>query len=252
LAAHLAQDLYGKLPPQFGSYAQGYGSLFFHLLPMVEQNNVYLEGYDPMVRLYDPGWMPDGKGGWMSVKGIVKPPSWPGATAIKVYRCPSDPSLGNALDWFNGDSSYAGNFQVFGKPAGNDWQGAAGIPASFPDGTSNTILFAEKYARCDGPTSVDSGPLGGTWWARGFDGLDLLSPVFARSWGPRSIGIGPASKFLVQPWPFTGAEAKCTAALASTPTAFWILPSRTAAYGASLGRSIQTYGGHCARPTGTK
>jgi type II secretory pathway pseudopilin PulG len=217
LAAHQAHDVYGNLPPLFGSYGQGYGSLFFHLLPFDEQQNVYQEGYDPLTRLYDPGWISDGKGGWISVKGIIKPPTWPGATLIKVYRCPSDPSLGNALDWYNGDSSYAGNFQVFGKAATNAWQGAARIPASFPDGTSNTILFAEKYARCDGPASVDSGELGGTWWARGFDGMDLLMPVFARAWGPGSTGIGPASKFLVQPRPFTGSEANCIAALACTP-----------------------------------
>jgi prepilin-type N-terminal cleavage/methylation domain-containing protein len=217
LAAHQAHDVYGALPPAFGSYGQGYGSLFFHLLPFVEQQNVYHEGYDPIARLYDPGWIADGKGGWISVKGIVKPPTWPGATLLKVDRCPSDPSLGNALDWYNGDASYAGNFQVFGMPARNDWQGAARMPTSFPDGTSNTILFAEKYARCNGPESTDSGRRGGTWWARGFDGMDLLMPVFARSWGPGSIGAGPASKFLVQPRPFTGPEANCIAALASTP-----------------------------------
>ena len=53
-----------------------------------------------------------------------------------------------------GDSCYAGNFQVFGG-AGNtnsnkNWDGQASIPATFRDGTSNTILFAEKYSRCNG------------------------------------------------------------------------------------------------------
>jgi hypothetical protein len=45
------------------------------------------------------------------------------------------------------------------------------IPADFPDGTSNTILFAEKYARCGPPTSqnpTDEGFTGSTQWANRF------------------------------------------------------------------------------------
>src|SRR5207244_13031776 len=40
--------------------------------------------------------------------------TWLRQTQIKTYRCPADPSLGWGLDWMPGDSSYAGNFQVFG------------------------------------------------------------------------------------------------------------------------------------------
>ncbi len=200
VAAHHAHEAHRKLPPMFGTYGDGHGSLFFHLLPFVEQEALYHWGFDPTAGLYNPQWMPDGMGGWVNVGGRIKPPLCPGGTEVKTYRCPSDPSLGDALDWHNGDASYAGNYQVFGLPESSDkwntWRGESRIPMHFRDGTSHTILFAEKYGRCNGPATLDSGPLGGTWWARGFDGLDLLMPCFARSWGPGSIAAGPTSKFL--------------------------------------------------------
>jgi prepilin-type N-terminal cleavage/methylation domain-containing protein len=216
LAALHSHDTHRTLPPQFGTYAAGNGTLFFHVLPFLEEADLYRLGYDPSARTYDIGWVPDGAG-WKSVKGIVKPPGWPGSKSVANFRCPSDPSLGDALDWLNGDASYAGNFQVFGKPVTGGWNGQARIPPAFLDGTSDTILFVEKYARCEGPNAVDSSELAGTWWGRGIDGLDLLTPVFARSWGPDSIATGPKSKWQVQPARYAGGGANCLAALASTP-----------------------------------
>lgn len=216
-AAHLCHDSYEQMPPQFGTFGHGHGSLFYHLLPFVEGDSVYRAGFDPEAGRFDPGWKSDGQGGWTNLTRITKPAGWPGGHAVRVYRCPADYSLGNALDWANGDASYASNYQVFGQPATNSWQGTARLPADFPDGTSTTLLFAEKIARCDGPPTVDSASPAGTLWARGFDGLDLLCPVFARSWGPKSVGGGPLTAFLIRPQPFLGGGATCVAAVASTP-----------------------------------
>jgi hypothetical protein len=47
------------------------------------------------------------------------------------------------------------------------WQADASVPAAFADGTSNTILFAEKYARCGS---------GGSLW--GHTVRDLWQPTF--------------------------------------------------------------------------
>ena len=51
------------------------------------------------------------------------------------------------------------------------WQGAATLTASIPDGTSNTLLFAEKLGQCN-PS------YGGNMWAR-WDLLDTWQPAFA-------------------------------------------------------------------------
>src|SRR5262249_9159933 len=78
-------------------------------------------------------------------------------TDIKTYICPSDPthasSRGNSgHPWLVG-TGYAANYQVF------QWGGtAARIPASFIDGTSNTILYTERYEQCP------DGWNGASWW----------------------------------------------------------------------------------------
>jgi len=178
-------------------------------------------------------------------------------TLIPTYRCPSDPTLGTGAtgifdnqrcyDWCAGDASYAANYLAFGKfkydaktglptfptttypPAANAnyetvWDANARIPRSFPDGTSNTIVFAEKYARCG--TGVN-----GTWWMRGiYHGAknlphgasddsypgDALSAVFAG--GNGGWLSGPNSKFHVQPKDpiSTGSTNKCEWRVATT------------------------------------
>src|SRR4051812_3139742 len=42
LALHMTQDTNRRLPPQAGTYGGAYyAPLFFHLLPFIEQNNVF-------------------------------------------------------------------------------------------------------------------------------------------------------------------------------------------------------------------
>jgi Protein of unknown function (DUF1559) len=46
IAAHSANDAMGALPPQFGFYPAGsngnaYGTVLWHLLPYIEQDNLY-------------------------------------------------------------------------------------------------------------------------------------------------------------------------------------------------------------------
>src|SRR5262249_31349674 len=86
--------------------------------------------------------------------------------------------------------NYAINYQVFGIRGGNaydgsQWNGQTKIQ-SLQDGTSNTILYAEKLAYCAAG--------GGTMWAHygnaGGDGR--YAPAFG------GVG-GPAVKFQVQP-----------------------------------------------------
>src|ERR1700761_7794962 len=41
LASHMAHDANGVLPPQWGQYAGGIGTIFFHLMQYIEQGNQY-------------------------------------------------------------------------------------------------------------------------------------------------------------------------------------------------------------------
>src|SRR5262249_42526671 len=154
LALHNCNDTFGRLPPQGGTYGNAfYAPLFFHLLPFIEQENVA-----KMATWLDTGAAVGGPPPnpattinvgaiwptWGSVN--VGNDTWLRQTRIPVYQCPSDPSLGNGLDWTPGDSSYAGNFLVFGGVQNKDtqpvaanfntvWDGKASIPRTFQDGT---------------------------------------------------------------------------------------------------------------------
>jgi prepilin-type processing-associated H-X9-DG protein len=244
LACHNCNDVHTRLPPQAGIYGGAYyAPLLFHLLPYIEQQNTfnmasYLD-YNAQVGQSNPNPATTINVGiiwptWDSVN--IGNNTWLRGTKIAVYQCPSDPSLGNCLDWCSGDASYAGNFQVFGGSANAStppslanaatvWDGAARIPATFPDGTSNTILFAEKYSRCQ------NGGTGGTWWMRGilhggqnisanddsYPG-DRLSAVFGGGVGIDGTiwAQGSGSRFLLQPLNFLSTSGACFRQFASS------------------------------------
>jgi prepilin-type N-terminal cleavage/methylation domain-containing protein len=129
----------------------------------------------------------------------------------------------------------------------------ATIARSFPDGLSNTIMIAEKYAQCNNalfaPTAGFTGGNYWAYWSVGPTGPDLsvvggfaagfptatgcvpdTSPVYpgiaCTFWDqPPSplafvpglmISIGPGSKPVYSPIPFTGAASQCDPRIAST------------------------------------
>jgi len=193
--------------------------------------------------------------------------------------------LTGATGYFSqwGASSYAGNGQVFlqvdtnvsdggpgGRPSTNataavgpvydgsgdklgygfyvGLDGGTQIPKTFPDGLSNTIMFAEKYSQCTNSIFVPPVFSGGNYWAydgvgtggpsqiAGFNGspvtpstgfLPDTSPVYPiiclPFWdmppsplAPIMKSIGPGSKPQFQPQPFTGPNSQCDPRLAST------------------------------------
>jgi prepilin-type N-terminal cleavage/methylation domain-containing protein len=255
LACHNCNDVFKRMPPQSATFAGAYyAPLFFHLLPYIEQKNVWdmarWMDYKAKVGQVSPNpafiinvgviWPT-----WDSVN--VQSTSWLRATQIPVYQCPTDWTKGNCLDWCPGDASYAGNYLVFGgadhaslvpifsPPSKANfewvWDGKASLNRTFSDGTSNTILFAEKLARCDG-----TGSPGGNWWMRGvFHGQqgnpggsddsypgDRLSSVFGGGIGSDNVPFqqGLNSRFQVQPvdpLSTAGNGGKCDRRLASTP-----------------------------------
>jgi prepilin-type N-terminal cleavage/methylation domain-containing protein len=221
LAIHVCHDQHGALPPGYGFFpggpedptsqggGAGLGNVFFHLLPFIEQGNLYTSTAEP------------GNGPPASPGTYYTPfgPDYPGIAIfpIKLYQNPSDPTMAasgtvtnsrtGAEGW--GACGYAFNAQVFCQVdrAGNfeDWWARPRIPQSFPDGTSETIVFTEKVAVCGDQT----GPYGGTIaWAEGPDAEESM-PVFSISRFP-TAGLpagaipptGPATTFQVQPFPY--------------------------------------------------
>jgi prepilin-type N-terminal cleavage/methylation domain-containing protein len=156
IAIHSCHDARGILPTTRSCYGgngdgRGWpdnsdqpsrmGTMHYHLLPYIEQENVYKNTWGN-------SWRDSGNRGRAD-------------TAIKTYMSPRDPSLtgsGLSSDWGNrGQTSYHANWHAFGGGWGEDWQvgGKARIPASFPDGTSNVIAFVERYAQCGPGTAGD-------------------------------------------------------------------------------------------------
>jgi len=155
IATHAIHDAYRALPPLAassdlanlvglqGAYQTtntGY-TVFTWLLPFIEQTNVYnaitaTSGMNAAVR----------------------------TSVIKTYVCPSDPSspggtqanggAGTAPGKGDAISCYQANYLVFGNPSLSvpTLQGSARIPATFTDGTSNTVIYGEAYGSCNGTT----------------------------------------------------------------------------------------------------
>jgi prepilin-type processing-associated H-X9-DG protein len=109
----------------------------------------------------------------------------------------------------------AGKIDWSQDPPGFDTNGASRLPASFLDGTSNTILHAEKYARCTSNTLPARAGDGGSVWGYSIDvftpapmpPLRPIAPGFViPAWATRGAPdcIGPRSKFQLQPSPHQG------------------------------------------------
>jgi prepilin-type N-terminal cleavage/methylation domain-containing protein len=148
LASTNCADTYqGLMPPGDGLYPNimpanknSYASVFFHILPFLEQDNAYKATLQPN----DPHGNNVGPGG---ANLTTFSPFWNVLNVTsKTYICPSDPSnIGNG-GWNSGQSSYAYNAQVFPIY----WNGYHNFPASITDGSSQTIFFTEQRASCTG------------------------------------------------------------------------------------------------------
>jgi prepilin-type N-terminal cleavage/methylation domain-containing protein/prepilin-type processing-associated H-X9-DG protein len=209
LAVHTFHDQNGSMPCYFGVYppyggslypddpvqnkSKVYGSWFAHLLPFVEQDNLYNR---IVQEIRSSGWnhdyhdvnvpgTPTGivttqynghaftyvttTGGTYSgyhahgiwIDGVHE-------VRYKVLQCPADPTVdepGLVYNWW-GSTNYLANYNAWGMNDDTLWTSPAKFGA-ITDGLSNTILFGEGYANCDqiGRIALYS------WWYHNF-GLD--------------------------------------------------------------------------------
>jgi type II secretory pathway pseudopilin PulG len=192
LATHnYATDHDDRLPTvDGGPSGPNKGSLFFAILPYIEEGNVYT----------------------FFKESIKKNAVYP---FIRLFVSPSDPTFQGKVNLPL--SSYAANAQVFnGNPS---------LARSFPDGTSQTLTFAEHYAfECQQetfywPVSDFSNAARRATFADGGPLLDWQNPGDA--W-PVTTGNPPVTlannprfgKFQVAPWP---PKEKCLPLVPQTP-----------------------------------
>ena len=143
LALHNMNDTNGVMPNAEGTYpkraapilspstnppSRMVGTLQYFMLPYIEQDNVFKQ------------------------MGVNHNDSWWCGYNIKTYVSPADPSspaggLSDPNSPRYGDS-YAPNEAVFGVGARGNSDATARISVTFTDGTSNTIVLAEKYMIC--------------------------------------------------------------------------------------------------------
>ncbi len=122
IALHNYNDSFKRLPPAYGKMHEFKtdATLHVYLLPFVEQNTLFKQ------------YREQGGGGERDravVKYFVSP----------LDRSNPDPPAGI--------QNFAGNLLVFGTKA-QKFDARARIPATFRDGTSNTVAFATKYGVC--------------------------------------------------------------------------------------------------------
>ncbi len=190
LATHAYNDVYKQVPPAEGvsassginnpysSYkcvAGSSGTLFYYILPYIEQGPVY-----------------NASGVTLATGGNSHNV---GASIIRIYLCPSDPSVTNAntyggcgvmqgqeiqRDGF-ASSNYCANVMVF-EP-----RGPRPIEVACKDGTSNTVVIAERYRNCSPDGAHGGGCTLPAWaWDTMINGGDpWSSPTF----GANSDGI---------------------------------------------------------------
>jgi prepilin-type N-terminal cleavage/methylation domain-containing protein len=182
LSLHLSHDAKRAMPPLTApskvtpltvppSYRNAIGfTVFTWLLPYIEEGSLFSQANrDVNTRI-------NGLPGYGTIYSVP----------INPYLCPADTSHttgyartshGGANQWAVG--SYSANYNVFGNPTGATvtarLEGTPRIPQSFPDGTSKTVMLAERYGTCGSSGNPDDTSTRGNLWC---DANAIWRPVF--------------------------------------------------------------------------
>jgi hypothetical protein len=192
LAMHNYHDTYQKLPGAAhcqvnqspdGMRGHNEGNWMGHILPYIEQGNLFKQAYDPVGGLY-----------WIRSPIRTK--------VIPLYLCPSDPSFylnapentclvdkwspptltptppGSSLGLNLACSNYMANALVLGNFINSGTLATPqSITSAMPDGTSNTVVIGETYKY---PNNGD-----GVAWGGLYNDGPWIEPIF----GPNAADI---------------------------------------------------------------
>jgi prepilin-type N-terminal cleavage/methylation domain-containing protein len=141
LAALHAHDTYKKMPPSYDTYGglpvtgnppqQYKASIFYHLLPYIEEQLVYQHQFVQFKNdnSITPTYLGDDNTGHGQ------------RYKIPAYQCPSETSADGSISHAGGTwgtTNYAWNYHMHGH--------TIKLPEGLPRGTSKTVLFTEKQA----------------------------------------------------------------------------------------------------------
>ncbi len=187
----------GTLPPSIGLYPNTYpsinnsdGGTFFHILPYIEQQNLFNMSYQVDSR--------NGNQLTYSQWGIS---NYSGN--VKSYTCPSDPTLTAGMALY---ASYGVNGMIFAE---SYWAKILNrFPASITDGTSLTIFVSEKEAlQTTGNYNNNYWPDWGPIYYAPNLGGEILGPPYTNTFPP-APQITPS---------LSGGRANANADYASSP-----------------------------------
>ncbi len=219
IAMHAINDVHKRLPPLVAPSSSAkitvplppYGgavgfTIFDWLLPYIEQGNLF------KIANYNVNSKVAGSPG----AGTVY------ATPVPTYLCPMEPQPAGPFGMFMGSTTngrqdlwaignYSANYFAFGNPRGStpilQLENTARLAATFADGTSNTIVFAERYGTCGSSGVANSASTFGNLWS---DSNSVWRPLFCvnvpkqiptvtQGAGPYTSGGTRCLMFQVQP-----------------------------------------------------
>ncbi|HEY1379470.1 MAG TPA: DUF1559 domain-containing protein [Gemmataceae bacterium] len=194
LAMHNFNDAYqGKLPtlvdqgtnsPNMGNNNNGWGlqSIFFNILPYIEQDNVYRTFNKATPSTY---WAPTTAAVPGAAQNIIQTFISPADSTASsgsvqtginftVAPAPTGTFTGAITAGSYATASYAVNGNIFAS-------NSAGLPRTFVDGTSNTIMIGERFQLC----TTGTGAVVPNLWAFGAWDNSTTSTTPAQSLGTR-------------------------------------------------------------------
>lgn len=203
LATHTYHDTFRKLPAANIRRFPYTANFLFLILPYIEQDALYKAGINVV---NDPARAPEYATWDATLAGT--PSGTVRSATVSVYQCPSDTTLssGYAANQVNvwGGSSYAANFKVFGdsakaSPNGGTIRQALYTIGNIPDGSSNTLFIAERFAACGPPPGQTTGTSGNLWaWPGGDWNANHWGVTFGNSpWGGN---WNQPPQYQPQPW----------------------------------------------------